>query len=181
MVSLVGRMSVGTVGSMLLYPNGTIQHAGVVLVDHGGGAAHYFQWMDPEKPIYNNLHEFTREVSASTGACLMVRRDVYLEAGGFSEEFQISGNDIDFCLRIQSLGYRNLWTPDARLIHKESMTRKKDKIPFPDEARMWRLWGDQFLAKDPFYSSNFTNQATVCELPKVVSRLSAEVIGDVAR
>jgi GT2 family glycosyltransferase len=97
----------------------------------------------------------------------MVRRNVFLEAGGFDESFRVSGNDVDFCLRVQALGYRNLWTPDSRLIHKESMTRKKDRISFPDEKMMWRRWGKQFLAKDPFYNSNFTSEAVVCELPRL--------------
>jgi glycosyltransferase involved in cell wall biosynthesis/GT2 family glycosyltransferase len=169
MVGLATRTCIGTVGSMLLYPGGQIQHAGVLLVDHGGGAAHYFQGMYPDRPIYNNLHQVTREVSASTGACLMVRRDVFLEAGGFDESFKISGNDVDFCLRVEKLGYRNLWTSDSQLIHKESMTRQKDRISFPDEKMMWRRWESQFLAKDPFYNSNFTSEAAVCELPRLAN------------
>lgn len=163
LVSQAGRPEVGSVGAMLLYPDGTIQHAGVFLVDHGGGARHYLTGLDPNEEIYQNLHEVVREVSANTGACLMIRRDVFTKVGGFDEDLKLVGNDIDMCLRIKSYGYKNIWTPYCRFLHFESMSRKEAVIKL-DEEKMWKKWAKMFEAGDYFYNSNLSQDKTDCSI-----------------
>lgn len=160
------RPGIGAVGPLLLYPSGNIQHAGVFLVDHGGGARHWLHHLNPAKNIYQNLNKVVREVSATTGACLMVRRDVFEEVGGFDEELPVVGNDIDFCLRLAQHGYRNIWTPHCCLIHHESVSRKE--VPYvDDEKRMWDRWEDHYLAGDSFYNPNLSLFKTDCSLAEI--------------
>jgi GT2 family glycosyltransferase/glycosyltransferase involved in cell wall biosynthesis len=157
------RPTIGAVGGLLLYPDKRIQHAGVFLVDHGGGARHWLHFANQEKEIYQNLHKTVREVSANTGACLMIRREVYSEVGGFDENLPIVGNDIDICLKILQKGYKNIWTPKCSLIHHESISRKK--ITFTDdEKEMWNRWGDLYMKGDSFYNSNLSLNNSKCEL-----------------
>jgi glycosyltransferase involved in cell wall biosynthesis len=163
LVSNAVREDVGSVGAMLLYPDGRVQHGGVFLVDHGGGARHYLHFLNPEQPIYQDLHQVVREVSASTGACLMIRRSIFEEMNGFDEDLAIVGNDVDICLRIHKAGYRNIWTPECVLIHHESVSRKEIKIT-EDEGKMWSRWGDEFIKGDPYYNPNLTNTKTDCSL-----------------
>lgn len=157
------RDDVGTVGCLLLYPNGAIQHGGVFLVDHGGGARHLFHKQLPGDGIYQELDNCVREVSASTGACLMTRRDHFEQLKGFDEKLSVVGNDIDFCLRARQLGLKNIWTPHSRLIHHESVSRQSKPI-VPDEKTMWARWGSQFRAGDPFYNENLSLTREDCAL-----------------
>lgn len=163
LVSQVARPEIGVVGALLLYPNGCIQHAGIFLVDHGGGARHYLQFLDPTKEIYQHLHQTVREVSANTGACFIVRRNVFDEVNGFDENFAIVGNDVDMCLRIAAAGYRNLWTPFAQLIHHESLSRKHIPIN-TDERKIWQRWQTDLISGDPFYNPNLTKVKSDCSL-----------------
>jgi GT2 family glycosyltransferase len=163
LVAQVLVTDVGTVGAMLLYPDGRIQHAGIFLVDHGGGSRHYFQLMDPKGGTYMHLDRVVREVTASTGACLMVRREVFEEMGGFDEEFPVAFNDTDFCLRLLERGYRNIWTPYCRLIHHESFSRKGTNIT-EDERRMWAKWGGRLLSGDAYHNPNLAKDRADCSL-----------------
>ena len=163
LVSEAIRPEVGSVGGLLLYPNGNIQHAGVFLVDHGGGARHWLQFLNPKRDIYQNLHKVVREVSANTGACLMIRRDVFEEVNGFDEELAVVGNDVDICLRIMEKGYKNIWTPKCSMIHHESVSRKYTPH-LDDEKRMWDRWESSYLAGDRFYNPNLTQYAMDCSL-----------------
>ena len=163
LVRQVRRPSVGVVGSMLLYPDGMIQHAGVLLVGHGGGAAHWFQGLDPDDDLYLDLQRVTREVSAVTGACLMVERSVFEELGGFDEELEVSGNDVDFCMRVAATGRRVLWTPHSRLVHHES--RSRSSVPYvPDQARLWERWEAMLRSGDPCFSPNLDADRADCDL-----------------
>lgn len=167
LVRQVMRDDIGTVGCMLLYPNGAIQHAGVFLVDHGGGARHLFHKQLPGKGIYQQLDQCVREVSASTGACLMIRRDRFEQLGGFDENLSIVGNDIDLCLRALEAGYRNIWTPHSRLIHHESVSRQSKPIG-NDEKSMWKRWQHRFTAGDPYYNpalSLLREDCVIAEIP----------------
>jgi GT2 family glycosyltransferase len=167
LVRQVMRDDIGTVGCMLLYPNGAIQHAGVFLVDHGGGARHLFHKQLPGKGIYQQLDQCVREVSASTGACLMIRRDRFEQLGGFDENLSIVGNDIDLCLRALEAGYRNIWTPHSRLIHHESVSRQNKPIG-QDEKSMWKRWEHRFTAGDPYYNpalSLLREDCVIAEIP----------------
>jgi O-antigen biosynthesis protein len=157
MLELALRPDIGAVGAKLLYPNGAIQHAGVVmgLYDNCG---HAFKGLDGSKPHYFDFTDIIRNVSAVTGACLMTRASVFQQAGGFDEdEFAVAFNDVDFCLRLGSLGYRNLYTPHAVLYHHESLSKtSKDLIPHPKEVAAMRLKWGKTIAHDPFYNPNLT-------------------------
>jgi GT2 family glycosyltransferase len=157
------RPGIGTVGAMLLYPDGRIQHAGVFLVDHGGGARHLFQWQDPDAPLYGELHRVSREVAANTGACMLVRRELFESLGGFDESFEIALNDVDFCLRLMERGYRNVWTPHSRLIHHEKASRQQTNV-VDDERLMWRRWEAVLRRGDPYYNPNLTRTHTDCRV-----------------
>ncbi len=149
------RPQVGTVGAKLLYANGALQHSGVLMVNYGGGCIHLFHKCMPSRSIYRDLHHTTREISANTGACLMVSRSKYDLIKGFDEELAVVGNDIDFCLRLSQRGYRNLWTPLCTLIHHESISRKAT-VPEADEKALWARWGERFTAGDEYYNPNLS-------------------------
>lgn len=157
------RDDVGTVGCLLLYPNGTIQHGGVFLVDHGGGARHLFHKQLPGNGIYQGLHDCVREVSANTGACLMISRIKFEQLGRFDEDLAVVGNDIDLCLRSLEAGYRNIWTPHSQLIHHESVSRQSKPIG-KDEQSMWKRWGHRFKSGDPYFNPNLSQQREDCVL-----------------
>lgn len=166
LTELVGqaiRPDVGAVGCMLLYPDGLIQHAGVVLVGHGGGAMHLLHRLDSSKPIYGELDAVTREVSANTGACLMMRRELFAELGGFDEELAVAGNDLDLCLRLMSRGYRNIWTPHSVLVHHESVSRGPMAIDV-DERGIQDRWGSLLKVGDPYSNPNLDRRRSDCSI-----------------
>jgi GT2 family glycosyltransferase len=160
MVQLAIRPEVGCVGAKLLYPDDTIQHAGVIL-GLGGYAAHSHRGLGRNSPGYFGRAQVRQNLSAVTGACLMVRREVYLEVGGLTESYTVAYNDVDFCLKVMKAGYRNIYTPYAELYHLESKTRGDDnsaakQARFNSEKAQlmgsWREW----IVKDPYYSPNLT-------------------------
>lgn len=155
------RPEIGAVGCKLLYPNGMLQHAGVILVNHGGGCAHLFHKLHPNRHIYQRLDRCVRETSGVTGACLMVKRELFDELNGFDEELAVVGNDIDFCLRLRERGSRNLWTPRCTLIHHESISREA-RVPPEDEQVMWKRWGKLFIAGDQYYNPNLSQTFWDC-------------------
>ncbi|MGJ8688521.1 MAG: glycosyltransferase [Gammaproteobacteria bacterium] len=155
MVRQAIRPEVGTVGALLYYPNGALQHTGVLLVNYGGGGIHLLHKRMPSDSIYRYLHETTREVSANTGACLMVSREKFEAIDGFDEELAVVGNDVDLCLRLLDKGYRNIWSPDVKLIHHESISRKTS-VPKENEKSMWKRWSKRFVAGDEFYNPNLS-------------------------
>ncbi len=161
MVKQARREEVGAVGSLLFYPNGAMQHAGVLLVNHGGGCAHLFHKMNPDPRIYRRLDRTVREVSANTGACLMLHRDKFEQIGGFDEELAVVGNDVDLCLRLLDQGYRNIWTPHCRLVHHESISRKAVE-PQEDKQAMWQRWGHIFERGDSYYNPQLTQLKWDC-------------------
>jgi GT2 family glycosyltransferase len=157
MVELAMRPEVGAVGAKLLYPDGRIQHAGVVmgLFENCG---HAFKGLDGRLQHYFDLPDAIRNVSAVTGACLMTRSEIFAEVGGFDEaRLAVAFNDIDLCLKIGSRGYRVLYTPHALLYHHEALSKTgRDLIPHTDEvAVMQSRWKDT-IAADPFYSPNLS-------------------------
>jgi GT2 family glycosyltransferase len=163
LVAQACREEIGCVGAMLLYPDGLIQHAGVFLVDHGGGARHFLRGEPRDAPAYEELHRVVREVSSNTGACLMLRRELFERLGGFDEALTIAGNDIDLCLRARDAGFRNLWTPHSQLVHHESVSRRDINI-LDDEGKMWDRWSALLRSGDPYYNLNLSPNHTDCSL-----------------
>jgi len=160
MVSRAMQPKVAMVGARLWYPNGTIQHGGVVL-GAGGIAGHAHAGLRRGEPGYFARAHLAQDVSAVTTACALVKREVYLEVGGFDENLAVTFNDVDFCLRLREAGYRVLWTPYAELIHHESASRGFDSSA-PKQVRfltevdyMKSKWGD-ILQRDPFYNPNLS-------------------------
>jgi GT2 family glycosyltransferase len=159
MVSQALRPEIGAVGAMLYYPQDTIQHAGVIL-GLGGIAAHAYSHRPRGYAGQMSRARLVQNLSAVTGACLVIRRSVFEETGGLdADHLPIAYNDIDLCLRIQARGYRNLWTPYAELYHDESASRGYDREPdkrarFQREIDyMMRPWGG-LLRNDPAYNPN---------------------------
>jgi GT2 family glycosyltransferase len=160
MVALAMRRETGCVGAMLTYPDGRIQHAGIV-VGLGGVAGHGHRFAAADDPGYLGRLRAVHEVSAVTAACLVIRRDVFDAVGGLDETLTVAFNDVDFCLKVRAAGYRNLWTPFAKLVHHESASRGRDLTPakakrfVAEYAAMQRRWGAALL-NDPYYSPHLT-------------------------
>ena len=167
LVELAARPEVGAVGAKLLYPNGNIQHAGVVmgLFDNCG---HAFKGLAGDGQHYFDLPDVIRNVSAVTGACLMTRAEVFHAVGGFDEQtFAVAFNDIDLCLKIGQKGYRVLYTPYALLYHHEAFSKSvKDLMPHPDEVEAMQVKWKDLIEADPFYSPNLTRTAEDYSLQK---------------
>lgn len=151
---------VAAVGARLWYGEGLLQHGGIVLGIQGM-AGHAHKFLKRGDPGYMNRAELHQTMSAVTGACMVVRRSVYDELGGFDEALGVAYNDVDFCLRARKAGYRNVWTPHAEMIHHESISRGFEDSPekqarFQREAALMReRWGE-WLADDPAYNPNLT-------------------------
>ncbi len=157
------RQDVGAVGAKLYYANKTIQHAGVVLglgAHRTAGHSHYGQHR--ENLGYMGRLCYAQNVSAVTGACLLVKKSLFEEVGGLEESFAISLNDVDFCLKLREKGYLNVFTPFAELYHFESISRGLDNDG--ERAQRYNRESEQFRAKwkkvleagDPYYNPNFS-------------------------
>jgi O-antigen biosynthesis protein len=157
MLSRIAEGDVGAVGALLLWPSGVVQHAGVVLGPKFE-AAHAFQDRIDGEGGYGDLLRVAHECSAVTAACLMTRRRDYLEVGGMDEtHFPVNFNDVDYCLKLRARGRRIVFTPDARLTHKESASRGRDhsldrRPRFERELRNLRAKWGAVLAADPYYN-----------------------------
>lgn len=160
MVSFALQPEVGCVGARLWYPDGRLQHGGVV-VGVGGVAGHSHKYALRGESGYFGRTVLHQSFSAVTAACLVVRRTVFEAVNGLDERLAVAFNDVDFCLRIQAAGYRNVWTPYAEMIHHESVSRGHEGTPekqarFVKEVQyMKQRWGDALL-DDPAYSPNLT-------------------------
>ena len=156
------RKDVGAVGAKLYYADNTIQHAGVVIglgAHRSAGHTHYK--MPREHLGYMGRLCYAQDVTAVTGACLMVKKSIYEEVDGFDESFTISLNDVDLCLKIREKGYLNIFTPFAELYHYESKTRgmeEGEKLRrYERECAHFRdKWKEQLDAGDPYYNPNFS-------------------------
>ncbi len=160
MVEQAQRKSIGAVGSLLLYPDDTIQHAGVV-VGLGGVAGHSHKHLHVSQPGYMFQVVSTNNYSAVTGACLMCRREVFTEVQGFEEDLAIAFNDVDFCLKIAKLGYNNIYLPHVVLYHYESKSRGYENTPekqarFAHEVNYMKQKWQKVCLHDPCYSPNLT-------------------------
>ena len=160
MVMFAQQERIGCVGAKLLYPDDTIQHAGL-----GFGyltlAAHMHKNFPVANPGYMGRLIYAHDVYGVTGACLMIRRALYEEVGGLDESFAVAFNDVDFCVRVHKAGYQNLFTPFAMLHHYESKSRGLDESPekrarFVSEVtRFQTRWKAELAAGDPCLNPNF--------------------------
>ncbi len=161
--------NVGAVGAKLLYSNGTLQHAGIVLGLKDKICGHLLQHA-PDSAEHAKHLAVARNVSAVTGACLVMRRSVFDEAGGFEEQFAGDFNDVDLCLKVRQRGYQVIWTPHARLYHHECQTR--GTILNPTRHALYALerllfldrWGAVVARGDPFYNPNLNQDEADCTL-----------------
>jgi GT2 family glycosyltransferase len=161
MVSHACRSEIGCVGAKLYYPDDRIQHAGVIL-GIGGVAGHSHKYHRRDSEGYFSRLTLVQNLSAVTGACLVVRKTVYQQVQGLNEQdLPVAFNDVDLCLKVREAGFRNVWTPYAELYHHESVSRGHDDTP-AKKARanreadyMRSRWGDLLIA-DPAYNPNLT-------------------------
>ncbi|MBJ7441644.1 MAG: glycosyltransferase family 2 protein [Sphingopyxis sp.] len=150
------RPEVGAVGARLLYPDGRIQHAGVV-IGVGNAAGHAHRFLRPDEEGYFHRHSLPQFTTAVTAACLVVEREKFLAVGGLNErDFAVAFNDVDLCLRLNQHGWQSLYEPRATLIHHESVSRGLDKDPagaarFASElAALKRIWKTDAIF-DPYH------------------------------
>lgn len=162
MVSHALRPEIGCVGAKLYYPNDTIQHAGVIL-GIGGVAGHSHKYFHKSEPGYFTRLHLVQNLSAVTAACLLVRKSVFEQVDGLNEhDLTVAFNDVDFCLKVHTAGYRNLFTPWAELYHHESISRGEEDTPekvarFNKESEyMKEKWAD-LLKADPAYNKNLSS------------------------
>ncbi|MBQ9643793.1 MAG: glycosyltransferase family 2 protein, partial [Lachnospiraceae bacterium] len=157
------RPDVAAVGAKLYYPDKTIQHAGIVIglgAHRTAGHTHYRQRR--ENLGYMGRLCYAQNVSAVTGACLMVKKKLFEEAGGLDESFAVSLNDVDLCLKLRELGYLNVFTPFSELFHYESVSRglddqgEKAQRYNEESARFREKWKEVLEKGDPYYNPNFT-------------------------
>lgn len=157
------RKDVGVVGAKLYYPDKTIQHAGIVIGLGAHRTAGHTHYRIPEANVgYMGRLCYAQDVTAVTGACMMVSKALYEELGGLDESFTVALNDVDFCLRVREKGLLNIFTPYAELYHYESKSRGSDKkderaLRYQQESDRFRVkWADALAKGDPYYNPNFS-------------------------
>ena len=162
MVAEASQPGVAACGTMLYYPDDTIQHAGII-TGLGGYAGHSHKYHKRGGSGYMFRLATVQDYSACTAACLLVRTSAYDAIGGLDETFTVAFNDVDFCLRLREKGWRIVWTPYAELYHHESKSRGSDeedpakKARFAKEqARLYEVHGKQNILHDPYYNPNLS-------------------------
>lgn len=161
MLGVCQRPEVGGVGAKLIYPDNTIQHAGCV-IGMGGIAGHMFVDMPADHTGYLHKASLLQDMSAVTAACLLMKKEVFEQAGGFTEELAVAFNDVDLCLKVRKNGYLIVYDPYAKLYHMESKTRgaedSKEKVRrFQTEIEYMRChWIDILKNGDPCYNKNLS-------------------------
>jgi len=148
------KPNVGAVGALLFYPNDTIQHAGI-LIGIDGMTSHAFEGLSRNDQGYKGLVQTVRECSAVTGACLMIKKNLFEQVGGFDENIEYSFNDVDLCLRLRENGYSVIYTPHAQLYHHGTASR-----PYTEDNNEIRYfvkrWHDIILKGDPYYDNTLS-------------------------
>jgi GT2 family glycosyltransferase len=152
--------AVGAVGCRLLFPDGRLQHVGVV-TGVNGVAAHLFHQADPRDPGWNGGSMTVRNYSAVTGAVMLTRRSLWDQVGGFDEGLRIDFNDVDYCLKLRERGYRSVYTPFVEAYHHESGSFGARQQNPDDIAYMWQKWGAA-LDRDPYYNPNLAKDHIDC-------------------
>ena len=158
------KKNVGAVGAKLLYEDDTIQHAGIIM-QIGGIAGHAFRYHPDEVPGYFGYSDVVRNCAAVTGACMLVRKELWQQLDGFDESLRVSYNDVDFCLRLLEINYAVIYTPFAKLYHLESISRPKtiadmsteELVEFQRESDFLRRRHLKYFKEgDPYYNPNLT-------------------------
>ena len=158
------KKNVGAVGAKLLYEDDTIQHAGIIM-QIGGIAGHAFRYHSDEVPGYFGYSDVVRNCAAVTGACMLVRKELWQQLDGFDESLRVSYNDVDFCLRLLEINYAVIYTPFAKLYHLESISRPKtiadmsteELVEFQRESDFLRRRHLKYFKEgDPYYNPNLT-------------------------
>ncbi|MGF1988006.1 MAG: glycosyltransferase [Nostoc sp. ZfuVER08] len=162
MVEQAQRPSIGAVGALLLYPDNTIQHAGVIM-GIGGVAGHSHKYYPADSPGYFDQILTVNNYSAVTAACLMCRREIFEAIGGFEQELKVAFNDVDFCLKVVEKGYKNIYLPHVLLYHYESKSRGHEDTPakqarFMKEIMYMQNKWKEFMEHDPCYSPHLSRQ-----------------------
>lgn len=162
MLGFCQRKDVAVVGAKLLYPDDTIQHAGVAMLScktlaEVGGPVHVFCHLDKDDCGYMNRAAFSQDVSVVTGACLLTKRSVFDQLGGLSERYAVAYNDVDYCLRAREAGYLVVYDADAVLYHYESFSRGSDEVGeravrfVTEQGKLREDWPEYFTGADPYY------------------------------
>lgn len=156
LISQAQRPEVGTVGPKLLFPDGTLQHVGVV-VGIGGYAAHPF-WRMADTSVWTpfGTADWARDYLAVTSACVMLRRELFEQLNGYDERYQVCGSDVELGIRCAKLGLRNVYSPYTKLIHHESASRRLDATPDRDFWVSFVDYRAYLKSGDPFYNPNLT-------------------------
>jgi len=149
MLEFSQQPDIGAVGLMMLFPNDTQQHTGVVIQD--GNPRHPFYHYPREHPGYFHSSEVHRNWAAVTGACTMTRTEVFKAVGGYSERFALSYNDVDYCLKILEIGKRVVYTPYGKVYHHESVSRPLTR---PDHVTAFKQHWSARFPRDPYYNPN---------------------------
>ena len=160
LVAVIGQEDTGVVGARLLFPSGQLQHAGVVL-GIGGVAGHPFSYKPGDAPTYMDRARIMHELSAVTGACLLTTRALFNQLDGLDETLSVAFNDVDYCLKVRTLGKKVIYAPQVELVHHESASRGKDdtvekKTRFAAEIKYMRDKWPSWLDHDPAYNPNLT-------------------------
>ena len=172
MVQTLATRQAGIVGARLNYPNGTIQHLGLNLIDYAGGARHLFRFCTGDEPRLRWLTRYPREVAGVTGACLLTTRACYQAVGGFNESLKIVCNDVDFCLKAQRKGHDILIEPRACLTHHEGVSR--GGLPENDDVKLfWQRWDQILRQPDRFTNPNLDKMRDDWMVDPRIDRLPA--------
>jgi glycosyltransferase involved in cell wall biosynthesis len=163
----LAKPDVGVVGCKLLYPDRTTQHVGVI--HYHGNPDHVRRGYETDDAGYFNSTCGVRNYLAVTGACMLTRKALFQQVGGYTTQLAISYNDADFCLKVREAGYRVVYTGDAALIHMESLSRVPSADP--DEVRYYQERWTPGLPEDPFYNERFLRLAPPTFEPKTNDRL----------
>ena len=162
MVGHAQRVEVGAVGARLVYPDDTIQHAGVV-IGLGGIAGHVLRGLPTDQPGYASLAISTRDCSIVTGAAMMVRRELFVSTGGFDETLAVAFNDVDFCLRLRAKDLLVVYSALSELVHHESKSRGHTD-DFAENKLMLSRWRDAMLRGDPYHSKHLSHWRYWCPI-----------------
>lgn len=171
MLGYAQQKNIGAVGAKLLYPDNTIQHAGVVM-GLGGVAGHAFRTLHKSDPGYFGALLVNRNCSVVTAACLMIKKDLYIEVGGLEEELTVAFNDVDLCLKVLDKGFKNICLNSIELYHHESKSRGAEDTPekikrFQKEINyMLNKWS-RYIERDPFYNVNLSLESDQSYLLKI--------------